>query len=326
MLAENKLPHYLPFFSKFESTVYNLYYKITRMATLSYVLEDRELNIKYYLEIMDSIIEAMKVRDQYLLSENSLIIHQDYIFVLPTGETGLIYIPTQISTSVETAFKNFSVWLLDKLDSQAVAASIPLQMLFRESSNFDLTIIKQTLQMVRVTSEGNAPDVNIPQVYEDMAGERKKFKQNEPAKKAKSKPKLSLFGLFGGKKEMEHDAKESERDDLKQSFEEGGRAKNAYLVAPKSRGDELVKIEKKLFTVGRMDTMDLTVNDAGVSRLHSEINFDGYSLYVTDKGSKGGTFVNNKRLAPEQPKKLHDNDALKFYTTEYVVKIVNRDI
>ncbi len=45
-------------------------------------------------------------------------------------------------------------------------------------------------------------------------------------------------------------------------------------------------------TVGRDASADLVVDDAGVSRIHVRFENRGNSLYVTDLGSRNGTFVN----------------------------------
>lgn len=50
----------------------------------------------------------------------------------------------------------------------------------------------------------------------------------------------------------------------------------------------------------------------GVSRRHARIFAQGTQLYVEDLGSHHGTFVNEKRLAPNKPAQLKANDRLRF--------------
>lgn len=49
-------------------------------------------------------------------------------------------------------------------------------------------------------------------------------------------------------------------------------------------------------TVGRDQTADLTVEDAGVSRIHARLEHRGSAVHVTDAGSRNGTFVNGERV------------------------------
>lgn len=49
-------------------------------------------------------------------------------------------------------------------------------------------------------------------------------------------------------------------------------------------------------TVGRDATADLTVEDAGVSRIHVRLEHRGSAVHVTDLGSRNGTFVNGERV------------------------------
>ncbi len=49
-------------------------------------------------------------------------------------------------------------------------------------------------------------------------------------------------------------------------------------------------------TVGRDPAADLTVDDAGVSRIHVQLEHRGAGVWVSDQGSRNGTFVNGERV------------------------------
>lgn len=49
-------------------------------------------------------------------------------------------------------------------------------------------------------------------------------------------------------------------------------------------------------TVGRDQMADLTVDDAGVSRIHFRLEHRGSGVWVSDEGSRNGTFVNGERV------------------------------
>ncbi|MCL1877580.1 MAG: FHA domain-containing protein, partial [Defluviitaleaceae bacterium] len=61
-----------------------------------------------------------------------------------------------------------------------------------------------------------------------------------------------------------------------------------------------------------------TAADKGISRIHASIVFDGSDYYLTDKGSSGGTFLNENRLAPGQSAKIVHGDRIRLYQKELI--------
>jgi len=75
-------------------------------------------------------------------------------------------------------------------------------------------------------------------------------------------------------------------------------------------------------TMGRADArqspesfLDLTPYGAhtkGVSRTHAAISQSGHTLMLTDLGSSNGTYINEVRLMPNQPRILRDGDMIRL--------------
>ncbi|MEQ8677712.1 MAG: FHA domain-containing protein [Aggregatilineales bacterium] len=82
-----------------------------------------------------------------------------------------------------------------------------------------------------------------------------------------------------------------------------------------------VTIENSV-TIGRRDPtkeetpgIDLTPHGAyqmGISRNHAEIKIKDQRLFVVDLNSRNGTYVNGKRVEPQSPIKLRNNDELRL--------------
>jgi len=128
MLYENRLPGYLGFYTKFENETLVLY-NITNCVSLSDFVGSRLLTRGQYLTIVDAVVGSMIVRDQYFLSENSLLIHQDYIYIKDNTEITLTYLPAEVDVESKAALKDFVAWLTTRLDINepgAKEASIPL--------------------------------------------------------------------------------------------------------------------------------------------------------------------------------------------------------
>jgi hypothetical protein len=63
------------------------------------------------------------------------------------------------------------------------------------------------------------------------------------------------------------------------------------------------------FTVGRLKDRDLVLTDPRVSREHAVFTRENDGIYVEDKSSRQGTFVNNERTSR---RRLQRNDRLEF--------------
>jgi EAL domain-containing protein (putative c-di-GMP-specific phosphodiesterase class I) len=76
------------------------------------------------------------------------------------------------------------------------------------------------------------------------------------------------------------------------------------------------RVDHLPFSVGRDIGNDLTIEGAGLSRRHAELQSDGAGgLQLVDLGSTNGTFVNRERLTSPRP--LAPNDILHFCQAEF---------
>ena len=159
MLYENRLPGYLGFYTKFESETLVLY-NITNCVSLSVFLGSRLLTRIQYLMIADAVIDAMILRDQYFLSENSLLIHQDYIYIRDNSEVAIVYLPAEVDVDAKLSLREFIAWLTTRLDSGepgAREAAIPLQLILNNPM-FNLKVIKETITQILA---GNPPEPEL---------------------------------------------------------------------------------------------------------------------------------------------------------------------
>lgn len=61
-----------------------------------------------------------------------------------------------------------------------------------------------------------------------------------------------------------------------------------------------------------IDVIGLGYDDAGVSRKHAALEHDGERVKVRDLSSTNGTYLNGKRVMPEQPRILRNGDDLRM--------------
>lgn len=67
--------------------------------------------------------------------------------------------------------------------------------------------------------------------------------------------------------------------------------------------------------VGKDETCQIRLTDAGVSRFHAEFYTEGGTAHVKDLGSSNGTYVNFKKRGKEETSTLDDQDIVFFGRT-----------
>jgi len=72
------------------------------------------------------------------------------------------------------------------------------------------------------------------------------------------------------------------------------------------------RLHRGVTRVGRDPDNELIANVGQVSRHHAEIRSDGKACIVIDLNSTNGTFVNDQRIPPSQPRRLQAGDLLRF--------------
>jgi Inner membrane component of T3SS, cytoplasmic domain len=74
-------------------------------------------------------------------------------------------------------------------------------------------------------------------------------------------------------------------------------------------GREVV-LSKTETTIGRAEACDLGLfGDPSIDSVHARIERQGEAFFLTDVGSEGGTYLNNRRVA--QATKLHAGDSIR---------------
>ncbi len=78
-------------------------------------------------------------------------------------------------------------------------------------------------------------------------------------------------------------------------------------------------VRRGVWLVGRAPEADLKLYSDRVSPRHAWLRRDPRGTWVSDAGSRAGTFVNGEPLAPRQARLLHDGDRVSFgpITTVY---------
>ncbi len=77
--------------------------------------------------------------------------------------------------------------------------------------------------------------------------------------------------------------------------------------------------DNKLDDAISLDLSKVAGWNGGVSRQHASLTYVDDNWYLTDHQSKNGTYLNGKRIRPEQARILHDKDFISFGYVNFLV-------
>lgn len=95
-----------------------------------------------------------------------------------------------------------------------------------------------------------------------------------------------------------------------------------FLSGPTSAGDALrhIPIDDDVFVVGRKPGVMLRLNFRTVSGNHAEFKNENGKIILRDMGSTNGTYVNGKRLEPDTPITVSDEDLIHFAEAPFRIR------
>lgn len=74
----------------------------------------------------------------------------------------------------------------------------------------------------------------------------------------------------------------------------------------------ICSFEKKEIKVGKDAYNDIVIRERYISREHAIFRLEDKNVFLTDKGSTNGTYINGVRINPDEPQKLNSQDILHF--------------
>lgn len=97
---------------------------------------------------------------------------------------------------------------------------------------------------------------------------------------------------------------------------------NKFTVTIQHKDQILTReVQKDSFTVGRSLDCDISLNDALVSRVHLVVNRRWNQIWIEDKNSSNGTYLNNTKIVQGSPVNVVSQDKIRLGRSEYYVSI-----
>jgi serine/threonine protein kinase len=94
----------------------------------------------------------------------------------------------------------------------------------------------------------------------------------------------------------------------------------AALQGPEGR----IPLGLEPITIGRASTNQVVLRDPSVSSRHASIALKDQAYWITDTESTNGTLLNQQRLVPQVPLKLHPGDAIRFGNITCTYEVIDR--
>jgi serine/threonine protein kinase len=94
----------------------------------------------------------------------------------------------------------------------------------------------------------------------------------------------------------------------------------AALQGPERR----IPLGLEPITIGRASTNQVVLRDPSVSSRHAVIELKDQAYWITDTESTNGTLLNQQRLAPQVPLKLHPGDSIRFGNITCTYEVIDR--
>lgn len=105
------------------------------------------------------------------------------------------------------------------------------------------------------------------------------------------------------------------------SYDFGGKTRKLYST--QGTGLSNIDLENLPIVIGKLSTCaDIVIHDKSVSRMHAKIfrQHNNEEIWIQDLNSTNGTFINGKRLMPNETAELKEDDEISFGNCEYAYR------
>ena len=149
MLANNSIDGLLRFHVKYMDERQSYYYDITSMQPLSRLLQNRFIDRGEICQLLIQLHVALVRMEEYLLSEDGLLLDPDYIYVKPEGfQTGLCLVPGYSGHFPET-LTHLLQYLMKKVDHRDKESVVLAYGMYQESlkENYGIEDLMRLVQI-----------------------------------------------------------------------------------------------------------------------------------------------------------------------------------
>ena len=293
-------------------------------------IKAKKLTYDLFLKIALKICDIHLKCEEYLLKPQNILIQNNTIFIdKNTDEIYMVYLPIknkELGNNIEDLKKYIislsqSISSVNNIDDYNLVSEI-----VKYLNSKEVTVKKLKKQIELFIQKKNAENIIVAPQPKEVVEEviRKKsffqkvksmFSKNNKEEIRKTNRANNIEDTNGTNiKLINEDSIElniSENSIVGQDVK--NKKSNGYLTIENSTGKERIELNKEILLLGRMSgVVDYVLDSNVVGRVHARIENIDDCYYITDLGSKNGSYLNGARLVANEKYKLEDNSHIKL--------------
>lgn len=329
MMLEHNIEGLLPFSMQQTNDQIRFSYEITSRQPLSRLLAGMQVKAGEIRKLVAGISRVLGNVEKYLLSENSMLLNPDYLYVDTESFRVWICLVPGLGQDFAENFSKLLEYLLSKVDHQDKESVVLAYGLYQETKKPGYgmeNILKLLYQQQEIPKAEAKPELHPKQLYHPLPPSSPS-PVRPPSKEFLKKVKTVL-----GKRKRLPDPVQSGQVPWEAMFEEeseplaaraaaGGQ--DTQLLADFSEKEKIqwlraldegepdIPISYYPFIIGKQQNIvDYYLDRETVSRLHLRIDRDNIQYRITDLNSTNGTMVGGKMLENNETAELQPGDVV----------------
>lgn len=303
MLQNNDISGILSCDFRYEDNKLYIYYDITDKMSISEIIKGQELTYEILRGIYETFIKTIKNCEKYLISADSILFRKDLIFgnkncnelkfcILPGGNSSF---RKQMKDLTEEFMK-----IADHGERKCVEFIYGIYDIVSEN-DFHINDIETFLAGIEYTNlhieEGGNGDSTLSNKSESFITENPEQNKSEMYVQNKEE----YFSLV---------------------------RKNIKNILLREFVPEIINVKKSvsfscgmedMIHVGRSNENEVIFPQNYISRKHAVLEADENYIYITDKGSLNGTFVNGEKISANVKTRCRVKDEITFADISFIV-------
>lgn len=293
-------------------------------------IKAKKLTYDLFLKIALKICDIHLKCEEYLLKPQNILIQNNTIFIdKNTDEIYMVYLPIKnekLDNNIENLKKYIvslsqSISSVNNIDDYNLVSEIVKYLNSKEvnikklKKKIELFIQKKNAENIIVTPQPKEVVEEVIRKKSFFQKIKSMFSKNNKEKRSKGNSANKIEKTNGTNVRLiNEDSIElniSENSIIEQAVK--NKKSNGYLTIENSTGKERIELNKEILLLGRMSgVVDYVLDSNVVGRVHARIENIDDCYYITDLGSKNGSYLNGARLVANEKYKLEDNSHIKL--------------
>lgn len=307
MLEHNKIPGLLPLYQQHVDDQLRLSYEIGGRVSLQKQYEHKEISVKRACQLIKMVIDIILAGEQFFMMPEEYCVDFSYIY-LDRGrkQLYLCYLP-DVEQVFSLEFRRLLEFLMEHLDHRDKQA-VSFYYAFYDMYCADELSLIELVEHIRLFEQENSNDT-------EGRGLIGRAQEAGLEKIPRNRKQVDVQR----EKVSNHISTEDSREDAKYIFMLY--QANFLLAQKKNMWAELLPgqfaFPEGKYMVGRQEGCAVHLLPPQVSRQHAEIEIIKGQAYITDQGSRNGTYVNERKLSAYVKTRLQSGDRVRFADISY---------